>query len=106
MEDKATQLINDKPRTHRLYAWTDLGSTFPLRVAPGSPARGVKPMLDAAFALSFPRGDDPRRTYEVSTDFPFRIAQADAPLPRCSAMTLVSLSGFPKKAATECRMNE
>ncbi len=49
-----------------------LGSRLPLLVAPGRPANGVNPML-------------------LSSDLPLCTAHADAPLPRCSAIILVSL---------------
>ena len=61
-------------------ALADLGSTLPLRVAPGSPARGVRPML-------------------VSQLLPALMAQALAPEPRCRAIRLTS--SRPRKAATE-----
>lgn len=68
------------------YRESYLGSTLPLRVAPGKPARGVKPI-------------------EVSQLFPFLIAHALAPEPRCKAIMVVSLSGLPKNSATERVMN-
>lgn len=70
----------------RIFWLTHLGSTLPLRVAPGNPARGVKPI-------------------EVSQLFPFLMAHALAPLPRCSAMILRSLRSFPRNCATALVMN-
>jgi hypothetical protein len=64
-----------------------LGSTLPLLVAPGRPAKGVKPI-------------------DVSQLFPFFTAQALAPDPRCSIIKLVSLSFFPRNSATLRVMNE
>ncbi len=48
-----------------------LGSMVPERVVPGRPDTGVRPM-------------------EVSRDLPLRIAQTDAPEPRCKTIRLVS----------------
>lgn len=66
---------------------TDLGSTLPLLVAPGSPASGVSPML-------------------VSQLLPSLMAHALAPEPRCSAMMLISSHFLPKNSAVERVMKE
>lgn len=47
----------------------------PERVAPGSPSRGVRPMV-------------------VSMDLPFCIAAAEAPDPRCREISDVSSTGY------------
>lgn len=62
-----------------------LGSMEPLRVAPGSPARGVSPI-------------------DVSKLWPFLMQQAEAPEPRCSAMILSSDAGFWRYLDTACVM--
>jgi hypothetical protein len=64
-----------------------LGSTLPLLVAPGKPAKGVKPI-------------------DVSQLFPFFTAQALAPDPRWRMIKLVSLSFFPTNSATLLVINE
>lgn len=66
---------------------TDLGSTLPLRVAPGRPASGVNPML-------------------VSQLLPPLIAHALAPEPRCSAMMLTSDGSLPRNSAVARVMKE
>jgi hypothetical protein len=71
---------------HNSVEESHLGSTLPLLVAPGSPARGVRPIL-------------------VSKDSPFFTAQAEAPLPRCSAIMLVWVGSFSRYLATERVMN-
>lgn len=40
------------------------------------------------------RGGGGLGAYDVSIDLPLWIAHADAPLPRCRAMMLVSFTGF------------
>lgn len=64
----------------RAESKTNLGSTLPLLVAPGSPASGVRPML-------------------VSQLLPPLMAHALAPEPRCSAIRLTSSGGLPRKSA-------
>ena len=61
---------------------SDLRSTLPLLVAPGRLASDVNPIL-------------------LSKDSPLRTAHADAPLPRCKAIMLVSLSDFFRYSATD-----
>ena len=56
------------------------GSMSPERVPITSPSKGVSPM-------------------EVSTHFPPRTAEADAPLPRCSTITFTSSGDLPSSFA-------
>ncbi|SHX39986.1 Uncharacterised protein [Mycobacteroides abscessus subsp. abscessus] len=58
-------------------------SISPVRVPITNPSSGVRPI-------------------EVSTARPRRIADADAPLPRCSTIWLMSAYPRPRKAAACC----
>lgn len=67
------------------------GSTLPERVAPGRPSSGVRPILDVNHRST--RGEN-----LVSMDFPFWIAQAEAPDPKCNAIIDVLSTGYASKS--------
>lgn len=89
-----------------------LGSISPLLLAPGNPASGVRPILRKRQPdIHWEKGEFTSmgkkcHTYDVSTDCPLRIAQAEAPLPMCSGMMLVEFSAFFKNPATDRKINE
>ena len=62
-----------------------LGSTSPLRVAPGKPERGVRPIL-------------------VPTDLPAWMQHAEQPEPRCRAMMFSCSTGLERKVAVAREM--
>jgi hypothetical protein len=67
---------SDQPSERCRCMWT-AGSRSPERVPITRPSSGVRPI-------------------DVSTDSPPRTAVADAPLPRCSTITLVSETSRPR----------